>query len=310
MNIRKWAELDKNLLLLGETGTGKSTTAFAIHNESSRKNERFHKVNLATLSDNLLESELFGHSKGAFTGAHKDKIGHCLTVGTGTLFLDEIGELSANGQKKLLSLLEEGTFTPVGSTTEIKFRGKVIAATNKDLKEEVENGRFREDLYYRLLTFSFTLKPLRSCRQKVQEIISAKTYEYQGSGNNKKLSKELYDLLKSHSWPGNIRELNSCLDYLYLMSDNILIEKSDLPHWLVIKEVVELSCKKYHMALETFEKQYLIEKLMENEGRINQTSRLIEISKSTLIAKVRKYGINTDFIKYENYKNTALHLVA
>jgi transcriptional regulator with PAS, ATPase and Fis domain len=310
VNIKLWAELDKNILLLGETGTGKSTLAKRIHQESTRHEELFHKVNLATLSDNLLESELFGHKKGSFTGAYKDKIGHCQAVANGTLFLDEIGELSANGQKKLLSLLEEGTFTPVGSTDVIKFRGRVIAATNKDLEMEVSKGNFREDLYFRLLTFSHKLKPIRENKMKIDEILSLKKFEYKSNGKEKKLTPDLKFFLKSYSWPGNIRQLISCLDYLYLMSGDETIGKEHLPQWVCINDLVEAPVALYKNALESFEKQYLTAMLEKNDGKVNQTSRNIQISKSTLIAKIRKYGINTTFIKYQNYSKAPLQLIA
>ena len=309
--LNKLAQIESTILLTGETGTGKSRLARVIHQVSRRRERRFVTVHLASISEDLLESELFGHVRGAFTGAIADKKGYCELVGNGYLFLDEIGEISVAAQKKLLFLLEEKKYLPVGSCCERKFAGQIIAATNRNLEKMVEQGEFREDLYYRLLLYSYRLPPLRENPRQLEQMIWQFWVENKERFGRLELQMEdqCLNVLRSYHWPGNIRELKNCMEYLVNCSDKVT-RMENLPHWLQYgledkrkkgPRAVNLSQfpLDYHQALENFEKLFLHEALTKFNGKISLTARELHISKSTLIAKVRKYGINIWDIKMQ-----------
>ena len=208
MNLKIMANSKRPILIEGETGVGKTQLAKKIFSLSKLKSKKFTQVNIASISNELFESELFGHVKGAFTGAIEDKKGFCETVGEGILFLDEIGELSLEKQASLLTLIDESVFYKVGSTEELKFRGKLIFATNKNLAKMVESGKFREDLYFRLRFFHITLPALRD-HKEIKQIIWD---EFQNSKVSHirydvVLSSEIVECLAQYPWPGNYREL-------------------------------------------------------------------------------------------------------
>jgi Nif-specific regulatory protein len=285
------SKINSTILFTGETGTGKSSLARWI---AHQKNVELTEVNLASLQDNLIESEIFGHKRGAFTGAFEDKIGYVGRAKNGILFLDEIGELPLSLQKKFLFLLEEKTYVPVGSTKKISFEGQIILATHKNLKEMVEKQLFREDLYYRLMVFPFKLESLKN----LPELILPKAYELLAYHFNQKyirISEEVQEIFLHYSWPGNIRELKNCLEYALIFADEI-IEIEHLPSWILnFEKIVNFDSKlpDYLAAFEQFERSYFLKAMEQYQGKINHTAIELKISKATLIQKLKKYQINS-----------------
>lgn len=303
--LTKLININSPILITGPTGSGKSQLAHKIFKRSRINRDQFLTLHLASLKEDLLESELFGHKKGSFTGATENKLGYFKDVGKGTLFLDEIGELSLESQKKLLYLLEEKKFTPVGSSTAQDFQGRLIMATNKDLKAMVKDGLFREDLFFRLNVFHLELEPINANREKLLNELH-KQFErmkvlYQK--DRLELSSELESLMLNFTWKGNYRQLKNCLEYLVVISDGPSVVKEDLPDWFLN----ELSPKQatsesdfishfpqdFNLALENFEEWYLKAMFERFSGKVNETARILGISKTTLINKARKYQINT-----------------
>lgn len=298
--------LNKSLpiLITGETGTGKTYLAKKIFEESIIHKQTFLTLNLATIKEDLLESELFGHVKGAFTGATESKAGFLQSVGSGTLFLDEIGELSLNGQKKLLRLIDERIYHPVGSTKELHFSGRIIMATNKSLEEMVTKGQFREDLLYRINIVHFHLEPLqinsslgKNLIQTLFEKLARKHYK-----SNLAISDDVITFLQQKNWRGNIRELKNTMELAIVLCetksisvDNFIFQtqpsQNNSPRTQSF--VFDRTDYTYQSNLEKFEKEYLTFCLMKNSGKVCLTANELAISKTTLIQKARKYGINT-----------------
>ncbi len=303
--LKRYANISSPILITGPTGTGKSKLAQDLFAAATINREKFLTLHLASVKEELIESELFGHVKGAFTGAFENKLGYFREVGHGTLFLDEIGELSHEAQKKLLYLLEEKKFTPVGSTTAFDFKGRIMLATNKNLKELVRAGKFREDLYYRLNIFPIELLPISLDK----EVLCSKIFEIfqqmKERFNKKELqiSEQVKSLLLQALWKGNFRELKNCCEYMVVMSEGTLVQKEHLPIWFIEeislknavgeKEFLASFPEDYNLAVERFEAWYLEEKLKKFGGRVNQTSRQLGISKTALIYKAKKYKIST-----------------
>jgi DNA-binding NtrC family response regulator len=303
--VSKLINISSPILITGPSGSGKSQLAHKIFTRSKINREQFLTLHLASLKEDLLESELFGHKKGSFTGATEHKFGYFKDVGSGTLFLDEIGELSLESQKKLLYLLEEKKYTPIGSTVSQDFNGRLIMATNKNLKAMVEAGLFREDLYFRLNVFHLKLEPINSN----QEMLSAeikKQFElmkirYQK--NNVQLSTEVESLMQNFHWKGNYRELKNCLEYLVAISEGPIVTKNDLPEWFLAelnpkqaaseRDFISHFPEDFSQAVESFEEWYLKAMFERFSGKVNETARTLGISKTTLISKARKYQINT-----------------
>lgn len=320
--FKKFINISSPVLITGQTGTGKSRAARRLYDLSDIHKEKFLTIHLASLKEDLLESELFGHRKGAFTGAVENKTGYLGETGKGTLFLDEIGELSLEAQKKLLYLLEEKKFTPVGATTSMNFEGRLIMATNKNLKAMVEEGKFREDLYFRLSIFQIELAPLSSDKTKLQRAIE-KQFELQKQQYKRpqlQMAPELLQKLILAPWKGNYRELKNCLEYMVAMSESTVLETSSLPIWFsetndLTDIVTEKNCIShfpgdYTQALEQFEALYLKSNLTRYQGRVNETARLLGISKSTLISKAKKYGIDTLSLRAEAGRQKSLKIAA
>jgi len=289
--------INENILLIGQTGVGKSFLAKWIHMNSKRVRNKYFQVNIATLNSQLFESELFGHKKGSFTGATSDKQGFCEAVGFGTLFIDEIGELDLEQQKKILTLVEERIFYSVGSNERKSFNGVLVFATNKDLAQEVKNGKFREDLYYRIRSYMFEIEPLNNCRDKylkvIEEINNCKLKQHK---LNIIMSVELLNFLKTYHYPGNYRELRQIVDYIVFMAS----EKAcliHLPGWIAKNEIESVNSDCFYEAQGKFEKKFLTKKLTKYQGRINYTSEMINLSKVTLISKIKKYDINIKDMK-------------
>ncbi|MEM8608568.1 MAG: sigma-54 dependent transcriptional regulator [Myxococcota bacterium] len=296
--ISKVADYKTTVLLQGESGTGKELVARALHLGSERKEKRFVPVNCGAIPEALLESELFGHKKGAFTDAHADKLGLFAEADRGTLFLDEIGELPLGLQVKLLRVLQEGRVRPVGATRDREIDVRVIAATVRDLKREVEEGRFREDLYYRLNVLQITVPPLRDRRDDIMLLA-----EHFIERNNGRLGTQIRDvdqkarkLLLNYPWPGNVRELENTIERAVVLSESDVIGVGDLPERMrepsdpVAASLAsgELSIKKTARFME----ETLIRRALEKTGG-NRTAaaKLLEISHRALLYKIKDYGI-------------------
>ena len=291
MHDKKMAMSDHTILITGPTGSGKSRKAKLIHQYSPRRNKTFLHVNLCNFTKGLFESELFGHAKGAFTGAIGEKAGFLKAVGDGTLFLDEVGDMALETQAKLLMVLEEKLFYPVGSTNGQTFHGRIIFATNKNLEEMVEKGTFREDLYYRLRTFELNLASLHSV-ENIEEVIEEFFIDAKRKANRPSLllGKDALSLLSLYNWPGNYRELKNIMNYAVSMADT-LVEVSDLPNYMN-KAISSNSFEDdYHQCLAAFERQFINRMLEKRDFKINKTSREIKISKVTLLSKIKKYDI-------------------
>lgn len=312
-NLKKIADSNNTVLITGRTGTGKSHLAKEIHRQSPRRNQKYLAINLTTLSENLIESELFGHERGAFSGADTKRIGKLECANGGTVFLDEIGELSLRMQTKLLESLNSYTISPVGSNREIQLDIRVIAATNKDLPKMVAAGEFREDLYFRINTFQIQLASLKEEREKIPSLAKAFCEEAALKQNRNILgySESFFEELKSYGWPGNIRELKNAMEFAVAMTNNGWISPDLLPpasrkkseQNSFFQEHISHLPLDYREAKGIFERLYLREALQRNEGRINITARKAGLSKVTLIEKIRKYEINVQEIKYHSFAN-------
>jgi DNA-binding NtrC family response regulator len=308
MNIqlaKKLLNISAPILITGPTGSGKSRLARKLFESSKIHRDRFLTLHLASLKEDLLESELFGHRRGSFTGAVENKNGYFKDVGTGTLFLDEIGELSLESQKKLLYLLEEKKYTPIGSTHALNFSGRLIMATNKNLKAMVTAGTFREDLYFRVSIFHLELESLNQDKARLEKEIY-KTFEQMKERYQKhhlSLENDVFHLLMNAEWKGNYRELKNCMEFTVALCEGTKITRSDLPGWFLSgmkKESAKTEVdfishfpEDFNLALESFEGWYLQAMFERFSGRVNETARVLGISKTTLINKARKYGIDT-----------------
>jgi len=289
---------DATVLVQGENGTGKELIAKALHYNSKRKNKKFLIVNCGAFNENLLESELFGHVKGAFTGAIKDKKGLFEAADGGTLFLDEIGDTSMTMQVKLLRVLQEGTYTPVGSTDVKKGNVRVLAATNKNLTEMVKSKEFREDLFYRLNVINLIVPPLRDRAEDIKILVDHFLTEYSKSSNKniKQLDKNCLERLMNHDWPGNVRELENEIERLCVLAgDEELIDAECLSPRIRDNGKNQFPGLRVHGrlkdALEELEKQMIIEGLERTGWNKSRLAKELGISRAGLIMKVEKYGL-------------------
>jgi len=297
--INKVGPTDCSVLIEGESGTGKELVARAIHCASQRAHGPFIKVNCGALPDSLLESELFGHEKGAFTGAIKRRLGRFELADGGTLFLDEIGDVSATMQVKLLRVLQEREFERVGGESTIKVDARVIAATNKDLKQAVAQGEFREDLYYRLHVVPLTIPPLRQRREDIP-LLAKHFVAKLGPRTNARVSRiddEALGRLMSHPWPGNVRELENAIEQALVFASGDSIGVDALPQHLAGTERREtLAVPSEAMALpeilEDLERQLILKAFGEANGVKTETARRLGIKTSALYYKLEKYGIS------------------
>lgn len=286
---QKAAVNDTTVLLLGETGTGKEVFAGAIHQAGKRKHNNFVAVNCSSFSKDLLEGELFGHKAGAYTGALKDKKGLIEVADKGTLFLDEIGEMNTDLQAKLLRVLENGEFIKLGDVKTTKADVRIIAATNRDLEQEVATGRFREDLYYRLNVLSIQLPPLRERLEDIPVLANyllIKITSKLSSIGPVHISPEAMQLLKLHNWKGNIRELRNVLERAAVISGNTTIVPADLPF-----EVQKQLNKTKDLSLASTEKLHIQKVLAYSKGNKTETARLLDIGLSTLYRKLEEYKL-------------------
>jgi DNA-binding NtrC family response regulator len=286
------ARSPSTVLILGESGTGKELLARAIHVESPRHEKAFVAMSCAALTETLLESELFGYEKGAFTGANARREGKFEAANGGTLFLDEIGDISPKLQLDLLRVLEERRVTRVGGTESLPVDVRIIAATNRDLKRAVEEGRFRQDLYYRLNVITMTLLPLRERKEDIPLLVD-RLLEQLASELKREVesvSPEAMAILLAHSWPGNVRELRNVLERAIVVSDVPVLEAQHLG--LNLQEGGASSSTPEHPAsLEEIERQYIGSVLKQSGGNVTQAARILDIDRVTLYAKIRKYGL-------------------
>ncbi len=290
--VNRVAGSNATVLLLGETGTGKEVTARQIHAASPRSERAFIAINCAALPETLLESELFGHEKGAFTGAHADKMGRFEMADGGTLFLDEIGDISQSTQVKLLRVLQEKEFVRVGGTRTIATDVRIIAATNRDLREAMEKGDFREDLYYRLNVFPINLPPLRQRREDIPQLVDHFTsLSATALGCPKPaLSDEAVALLAGYQWPGNIRELQNVVERAVLLADGEPVVAAHLPREIVGDEGLPETSKS-ESSLWGYEKALIVKALRENGWNQSKAARSLGISRDNLRYRVKKYDI-------------------
>jgi two-component system nitrogen regulation response regulator NtrX len=294
------APTDAWVLITGENGTGKELVAHDIHRQSQRAAKPFVDINCAAIPEELIESELFGHEKGSFTGADQKKRGKFDLAHTGTLFLDEIGDMSLKTQAKILRILQEQRFERVGGTKTIKVDTRVVAATNKDLKTEIQAGRFREDLYYRLNVVPIVVPPLRERREDIPELIREFLASVAAKFHNepKQISDEALKLLTLQPWPGNVRELKNLIERLVILTPGQTIQVRNLPAEMSGQapkagglELADLGTMDFKSARTEFEKLYLEHKLIEWEGNISQTAEAIGLERSHLHKKIKALGI-------------------
>ena len=287
-----------NVLILGESGTGKELVAKAIHQNSQRRNKKFIAVNCGALAETLLESELFGHVKGSFTNAISDKKGLFEEANGGTLFLDEIGDVSIALQIKLLRVIQENEFKPVGASESRKADIRVIAATHRDLEQMVKAGKFREDLYYRLKVISIELPPLRDRIEDLPELVSyfLSVYADKNKKNVSHVSESAMALLSSYLWPGNIRELEHAIERAVAMTNTSILFPESFPSEISRNEADVVSEKSHTQevpsSLEVIERAHIVKILSEVNFNKSKAAEILGIDRATLYRKAQRYGID------------------
>lgn len=294
--IEKVAPLDSKVLITGESGVGKELVAYAIHRKSKRKDAPFVKVNCAAIPTELVESELFGYEKGAFTGAVGKKMGKFVSAKNGTILLDEIGDMDLATQAKVLRLIEIGEVMPLGSNKSVEIDVRIIASTNMNIEEEVEKGNFREDLFFRLNIFPINVPPLRERRKDIPLLVEhfVKDVVTQSAIGYKKFSKGAMDVLSNYDFPGNIRELKNIVERVLILKEGNIIEAEDVKSLLIEtgkRKEVSLLQQPYRDARRNFEKLYIEEKLKENDWNISKTAKELGIERPNLHRKMRELKI-------------------
>lgn len=299
--VGKVADCDSTILITGETGTGKGLVAKAIHENSKRKNKPFISINCGAIPENLLESELFGHVRGAFTGATVSKPGKFELARNGTVFLDEIGDMSPDLQVKVLKVLEEGEFEQVGGAKTIKVDVRIIAATNRDLPDEVQKGNFREDLFYRLYVIPIGLPSLRERKSDIPYLM-AYFMEMSNRKNNRQLdgiTEDALQVMLSYSWPGNVRELRNVVERVVVLKGAGKMSAHDLPDELKgangykSSQSIEISddgiC--LNSAVTEFEKALILQSLEKTKWVKNKAAKLLQLNRTTLVEKIKRHRI-------------------
>ncbi|MBL7130584.1 MAG: sigma-54-dependent Fis family transcriptional regulator [Candidatus Omnitrophica bacterium] len=302
--INQVASTTSTVFIYGETGTGKELVARAIHYQSPRREEPFVPVNCAAIPETLLESELFGYVKGAFTGAHTNKIGRFETAHRGTIFLDEVGDMPVSLQAKILRVLQEKSFEKVGGTESIKVDVRIIAATNTDLKTALNKGTFREDLYYRLNVFPVYLPPLRERKEDISLLAHyfLKRYNKAFGKDIKEISPEFIELLLEHHWPGNVRELENIMERAIVLAPGSILKPAALYFYVKKGDKAGLwkgmnySAAKERV-LDSFEKDYLAHLLKTAHGNISEASRIAQIDRKNLYQKLKERNIDPSEFK-------------
>jgi len=294
--VDKIAPTTATVLIQGESGTGKELIARRLHFKSERSDKPYVTVNCGAIQESLLESELFGHEKGSFTGAVAQKIGLCETADSGTLFLDEIGEMSLGIQAKLLRFLQEGEFYRIGGKRPIKVDVRVISATNRDLEREVKEGRFREDLYYRLNTITLRMPPLRKRKEDIPMLVDyfLRNSRFGGSSQQiKRVDPRVYEAFTQYEWPGNIRELQNMIERLKILAENQEIRIDDIPFSIRMPKAKSENTSEFavDMPLEEVEKAHILRTLAFNQGNKTKTAQTLGITIKTLYNKLHRYGL-------------------
>ncbi|MFA5553249.1 MAG: nif-specific transcriptional activator NifA [Phycisphaerae bacterium] len=293
--IEQVADSNATVIIRGESGTGKDLVAHAIHYASPRADKPFVKVNCTALPETLLESELFGHEKGAFTGAIERKLGRFERADGGTIFLDEIGDFPANLQVKLLRVIQFKEFERLGGIQSLKANVRIIVATNKNLEEEIAKGSFREDLYYRINVFPIYLPPLRERKDDIM-LLADYFLEKLARENNKdirRISTPAIEMLTSYHWPGNVRELENCIERAVLLCDEQVIRSEHLPPSLqMIKKTESIGGGSFDEIIANKEKELIIDALKKTSGRQKQAAKELGLTERILGYKIKKYDIN------------------
>jgi two-component system nitrogen regulation response regulator NtrX len=283
------------VLIYGESGTGKELVAHALHALSPRAAEPFVEVNCAAIPEELIESELFGHSKGSFSGAHESKIGKFQKADGGTLFLDEVGDMSLRTQSKVLRVLEEQRFEVVGAAESMQVDVRVVAATNKNLEEEIEHGNFREDLFYRLNVIPFFVPPLRDRREDIPQLAEHFLREFTTAYGRKpkELTPEAYQLLAEYHWPGNVRELKNLIERIVILNPQVRVDARHVP-LNASKRQTDRPMDRFgslQEVREAAEREYILKKLEETHGNVTRTAELLGLERSNLYRKMKALGI-------------------
>ncbi|TYP00229.1 transcriptional regulator with PAS, ATPase and Fis domain [Geothermobacter ehrlichii] len=291
--IRSLASVDTTVLITGESGTGKELVAEALHTMGDRRNGPLVKFNCAALPESLLESELFGHVKGAFTGAVKDKIGRFQKANGGTLFLDEIGDISPAMQVRLLRVLQEKTIERVGDSTPIKVDVRIVAATNKDLLEKVQAGEFREDLYYRLNVVNLRLPPLRERGKDLDLLVDFFTKKFNARFGKqiRGVSEDVMTVFRSYSWPGNVRELEHAMEHAFVLCQESLITTDHLSSDLMARVGSPQSPGSTHSDRFRDDRESILEALRQAGGNKTRAAKILGMSRRTIYRKLREYGL-------------------
>jgi len=291
--IFKVAATDSTVLITGESGTGKELVARAIHAYSNRRDKEFVAVDCSALVETLLESELFGHVKGSFTGAYQTKHGLLELANHGTFFFDEIGNLSLNIQAKLLRVIQEREFMKIGDYKKIKVDIRIISASNKDISKAVEKGEFREDLYYRLSVVPINLPPLRDRIEDIPLLVDhfLKKISKKIKREPPKVSKEAMEILKHYPWPGNVRELEHVIERILILEDTDIIKPEHLPSFIIQQDDEIKDFTKVPLSLEEMEKRYIKFVLKYTKGKKTEAAKILGINRKTLSMKIKKYGI-------------------
>jgi two-component system nitrogen regulation response regulator NtrX len=294
--IQLMAATNGRVLIFGESGTGKELVARAIHAQSLRKDQMFVEVNCAAIPEDLIESELFGHRRGSFSGAGSDKEGKFLKAHGGTLFMDEVGDMSLKTQAKVLRTLEEQRFTAVGSDEPVTVDVRVIASTNKDLEEEISRGNFREDLFYRLNVIPFSVPPLRERKEDIPLLARHFLRELSAhyGRSPREITDDAIDALMRYSWPGNVRELRNVIERIVIMNPTATrFDRKHLPP-LVYRDGSRRSGSEFmtlHQARAAYERDYILKKLDDNHGNISRTAEVLGLERSHLYRKMKTLGI-------------------
>jgi len=298
--IEKVAPLDTRVLITGENGTGKELVARAIHRKSQRKDKQFIEVNCAAIPNELIESELFGHEKGSFTGAVSQRIGKFELANKGTIFLDEVGDMSHQAQAKVLRAIEDGKIERVGGGKKIDVDVRIISATNKELLEEIGKDNFREDLYHRLNVIPINIPPLRERKDDIPILVEAFSKEIINRHKKPpvKFLEDAIKLLQEMSWSGNVRELKNIIERIIIIIDKREIARSDIdlllkPGQATMDNIIDES-NSFQQFKERAEKAFILKQLNENNWNISKTAELLDIQRSHLYNKMKKYGIEKE----------------